>query len=122
MSEARAQVDRKLADSARGIAVVALEEAKSQRERAERLRLLSEANGKALASVSKFAQSEFEQSNTLAKEAFIQNKQYSGSESKNSVLNALYLNWKKALNHQNELTLHTRLPCAWCLTMKGMEI
>lgn len=106
MSEARAQVDRKLADSARGIAVVALEEAKSQRERAERLRLLSEANGKALASVSKFAQSEFEQSNTLAKDAFIQNKQYSGSESKNSILNALYLNWEKALNHQNELTLH----------------
>jgi hypothetical protein len=106
MSEARAQVDRKLADSARGIAVVAMEEAKSERSRAERLRLLSEANGKALASVSKFAQSEFEQSNTLAKEAFIQNKQYSGSESKNSVLNALYLNWKKALKQQNELTSH----------------
>jgi hypothetical protein len=106
LSEARAQVDRKLADSARGIAVVAMEEAKSERSRAERLRLLSEANGKALASVSKFAQSEFEQSNTLAKEAFIQNKQYSGSESKNSVLNALYLNWKKALKQQNELTSH----------------
>lgn len=106
LSEAEAQVERKLADSARGIAVVALEEAKSQRERAERLRILSEANGKALASVSKFAQSDFEQSNLLAKEAFIQNKQYSGSESKNSILNALYLNWNKAINHKNELVVH----------------
>ena len=106
LSEAEAQVERKLADSARGIAVVALEEAKSQRERAERLRLLSEANAKALASVSKFAQSDFEQSLVLAKEAFIQNKQYSGSESKNSILNALYLNWNKSLGHKNELTVH----------------
>ncbi len=106
LSESQAQFERKLADSARGIAVVAMEEAKSERFKAERLRLLSEANAKALASVSKFAQSDFEQSNSLAKEAFVQNKQYSGSESKNSILNALYLNWNKALNHKNELSVH----------------
>ena len=75
-------------------------------EEAKRLRLLAEANAKALASVSKFAQSDFEQSLVLAKEAFIQNKQYSGSESKNSILNALYLNWNKSLGHKNELTVH----------------
>lgn len=106
LSEARAMSEKKLAEQAQSLAMKAKKTAEMEKSYAERLKAISDANAAALASVSKYAQGDFDQSMRLAKEAYILNREKNGSPSKNSILNALYLNWNKALNHENELEEH----------------
>ena len=105
-SEANAMREKKIAEQAQSLAMKAKKTAEMEKSYAERLKAISDANAAALASVSKYAQGDFDQSMRLAKEAYNLNREKDGSPSRNSILNALYLNWNKALNHENELEEH----------------
>lgn len=105
-SEANAMREKKIAEQAQSLAMTAKKTAEMEKSYAERLKAISDANAAALASVSKYAQGDFDQSMRLAKEAYNLNREKDGSPSRNSILNALYLNWNKALNHENELEEH----------------
>ena len=102
----QAQIARNDADLARVKAEKAELIAKTEKEKTEQLKTLSDADAKALAAASKFAQNEYEQSLELAKSAYEINKKMGGSESKNSIINALYLGWTHKMQRKNELLSH----------------